>query len=478
MKLLIIEDDEGLRRQYNWSITGFDLVFAHDRATAIEQIQRGVPELVLLDLGLPPDPDNATEGLSLLSAIMQSCPGTNVIVLTGSSQHQHALDAIRLGAFDFQHKGISADTLQFVLERAAKMQQLAAENRAMKEAQYCHSHNVIGNSTAIKQAIRTLTRCAPMPVSVLLRGESGTGKEVFARMLHELSGRTGEFIAINCASIPKELLESELFGHEKGAFTGASRKKQGKVMLANKGTLFLDEIGDMHADLQAKMLRFLQERTVEPVGSEQSVQVDVRVVCATHRDLLSMTANNEFREDLYFRLTEFQLNIPALRARDGDVVVLASFFLDQYRRLMDLSAERRASDFSREAILAMKQYHWPGNIRELQNKIKGALINAENPLISPLDLQLPSSHADHGLLLPAVHERSEDEVRPLTLTEIRDQADALAVFEAFQRAAGNISQASKELGITRKTFYALIDRHKLRPAGSSISDMDESEDNE
>jgi len=297
-------------------------------------------------------------------------------------------------------------------------------------------------------------------------------------MLHELSGRTGEFIAINCASIPKELLESELFGHEKGAFTGASRKKQGKVMLANKGTLFLDEIGDMHADLQAKMLRFLQERTVEPVGSEQSVQVDVRVVCATHRDLLSMTANNEFREDLYFRLTEFQLNIPALRARDGDVVVLASFFLDQYRRLMDLSAERRASDFSREAILAMKQYHWPGNIRELQNKIKGALINAENPLISPLDLQLPSSHADHGLLLPAVHERSEDEVRPLTLTEIRDQADALAVFEAFQRAAGNISQASKELGITRKTFYALIDRHKLRPAGSSISDMDESEDNE
>lgn len=478
MKLLIIEDDEGLRRQYNWSITGFDLVFAQDRATAIAQIQQGVPELVLLDLGLPPDPDNAAEGLSLLSAIMESCPDTKVIVLTGSSQHQHALDAARLGAFDFQHKGISADALQFVLERAANMQRLSAENRAMKEAQYCTAHNVIGSSMAIKQAIRTLTRCAPMPVSVLLRGESGTGKEVFARMLHELSGRQGEFIAINCASIPKELLESELFGHEKGAFTGASRKKQGKVMLANKGTLFLDEIGDMHADLQAKMLRFLQERTVEPVGSEQSVQVDVRVICATHRDLLSMTANNEFREDLYFRLAEYQLNIPALRARDGDVVILAHFFLNEYRKLMDMSAESRASDFSREAILAMRQYRWPGNIRELQNKIKGALINAEHTLISPLDLQLSVNYAEHGLLLPPMNERSIDAARPMTLTEIRDQADALAVFDAFQRSAGNISQASKELGITRKTFYALIDRHKLRPDGSNMPDVDDSDENE
>jgi two-component system NtrC family response regulator len=459
MNLLIVEDDTGLHAQYKWGITGFNIAFAIDRKSALAAIRKKQPDVVLLDLGLPPDEDNATEGLAVLNDISSQLPNTKVVVLTGSEQHEHALQAAALGAYDYLQKGVSTEELQFSLDRAGKMQQLEMENRNLRESKTANTQ-LIGNSTSMNKALKMLARIAPMPMTTLLSGESGTGKEMFAMTIHDMSTRKGHFVAINCASIPGDLLESELFGHEKGAFTGAHRRKIGKVEQAAGGTLFLDEIGDMPMELQSKMLRFLQERKIERVGGNETIPVDVRVVCATHRNLKEMTIDARFREDLYFRLAEYTLNIPALRERDDDVWLLSEYLLAAYRQEFTMIDSSTAKGFSRDALTAMLEHDWPGNVRELQNRIKGALVNCDSALINSDDLGLVMKRGD--ILIPDSWFSEDCEARQVTLDEIRKSAESKALYRAYRQANGNISNAAKLLDITRPTFYTLLEKFDMR----------------
>jgi|TARA_B110000196_G_C21149960_1_gene669001 two-component system NtrC family response regulator len=458
MTILIVEDDTGLQTQYKWGLKEFNPLIAGNRNEGLKLFRESPAiSVVLLDLGLPPDEDNATEGLALLSDIMTVRPHTKVIVLTGSEQRKHAQQSVSLGAWDYLQKGVEQTELKFAISRALKMSELEGENRHLRKKAYGLG-DLIGQSESIKKATSVLSRIASTPVSTMLLGESGTGKELFAKTLHEKSGRQGKFIAINCASIPAELLESELFGHEKGAFTGAHKTKVGKIERANQGTLFLDEIGDMPIELQAKMLRFLQEREIERVGGSSVTKVDVRVVCATHRDLKKMSDNQEFRADLYYRLSEFTLNIPSLRERDEDVLLLAQWFMEQYNSELNTHCK----GFSEDAVKAIMHYDWPGNIRELQNKVKSALIVAESNIITAPDINLPVD--DSMLSIPShwleLGNQSECDIR--LLSDVRMQAESRALFSAYRRNNGNISRASQDLGITRPTFYTLADKYGMR----------------
>jgi two-component system NtrC family response regulator len=458
MTILIVEDDAGLQTQYKWGLKEFNPIIAGDRNEGLKLFRESPAiSVVLLDLGLPPDEDNATEGLALLSDIMTIRPHTKVIVLTGSEQRKHAQQSVSLGAWDYLQKGVEQTELKFAISRALKMSELEGENRHLRQKAYGLG-DLIGQSESIKKATSILSRIASTPVSTMLLGESGTGKELFAKTLHEKSGRQGKFIAINCASIPAELLESELFGHEKGAFTGAHKTKVGKIERANQGTLFLDEIGDMPIELQAKMLRFLQEREIERVGGSGVTKVDVRVVCATHRDLKKMSDRQEFRADLYYRLSEFTLNIPSLRERDEDVLLLAQWFMEQYNSELNTHCK----GFSEDAIKAIMHYDWPGNIRELQNKVKSALIVADSNIITAPDINLP---VDENMLSIPSHwlelgTQKECDIR--LLADVRMQAESRALFSAYRRNKGNISRASQDLGITRPTFYTLADKYGMR----------------
>ncbi len=461
MKLLIIEDEVGLQKQYRWSLNDYDLLYAGDRESALEALKQA-PELVLLDLGLPPDPDNATEGLALLSDITSKLPATKVIVLTGSEQKEHALASVKLGAYNFLQKGVSMDELKVALSTAAKMQKLEKENHELRNQQ-ASTTNIIGQSPVMLDVMKRMKRVAVLNVSTLLAGESGTGKELFAQNIHSHSGRAGKFVAVNCASIPGELLESQLFGHVRGAFTGAVKASDGLVKSADGGTLFLDEIGDMPLELQSKMLRFLQERTIQPVGSTKQVPVDVRIVCATHQDLDAMVKEGTFREDLYFRLAEFKLNIPALRDRDSDIIALANKILFEYRKV--LGVEDVAKNFSTQAVTAMLYHKWPGNVRELQNAIKGALIECDTLLISPEDmgLRLPqdASYALPKWFNPAY--MSDDELKySMKLDDIVNHAAAEALLMAYRRHNGNVKRAAEELGVSRPTFYNRCEKYGLK----------------
>lgn len=439
--LLVIEDDIGIQKQLKWSLPDYELVFAQDRASALTQLRRYEPEVVTLDLGLPPDPANATEGLACLSEILALQPDCKVIVITGSNDNDHALKAVALGAYDYYQKPINIDVLNVILARAFKLSQLEAENKALKAAGNTSS-DIIGNSDAIMRACRTVEKIAPTEITTLLLGESGTGKEVFARAIHRQSPRVNKpFVAINCASIPENLLESELFGYEKGAFTGANKTTLGKIECANGGTLLLDEIGDMPLSLQAKMLRFLQERVIERVGGRQEIEVDVRVICATHRNLAEMVAAQSFREDLYYRVSEITLAIPPLRQRGHDIIVIAKALLTKFNAEFNCHVQ----GFSDCAMQAMLQHPWPGNIRELQNKLKSAVILADSKLITADDLGLSS----------------REMVKTSTLRKVREQAETQAIRQAYTLANGNLSKTSDLLGITRPTLYALIDKYRL-----------------
>ncbi|WP_215397336.1 PEP-CTERM-box response regulator transcription factor [Rheinheimera oceanensis] len=439
--LLVIEDDIGIQKQLKWSLPDYELVFAQDRASALTQLRRYEPEVVTLDLGLPPDPANATEGLACLSEILALQPDCKVIVITGSNDNDHALKAVALGAYDYYQKPINIDVLNVILARAFKLSQLETENKALKAAGGTSS-DIIGNSDAIMRACRTVEKIAPTEITTLLLGESGTGKEVFARAIHRQSPRVNKpFVAINCASIPENLLESELFGYEKGAFTGANKTTLGKIECANGGTLLLDEIGDMPLSLQAKMLRFLQERVIERVGGRQEIEVDVRVICATHRNLAEMVATQSFREDLYYRVSEITLAIPPLRQRGHDIIVIAKALLTKF----NAEFNSHVQGFSDCAMQAMLQHPWPGNIRELQNKLKSAVILADAKLITADDLGLSS----------------KEMVKTSTLRKVREQAETQAIRQAYTLANGNLSKTSDLLGITRPTLYALIDKYRL-----------------
>jgi two-component system NtrC family response regulator len=451
-KVLVVDDDLGIQKQLKWALSGFDTVFAADRSAAIAQLRRFEPTVVTLDLGLPPDPANASEGLKALQEIMALLPRTKVIVVTGNNEKENALKAIEMGAYDFYQKPIDSDTINILIKRALNLAELENENRLLSLSNPSMGR-IIGNSESIQAISRKAEKIALTDITVLLLGESGTGKEVFARSIHEHSNRnTKPFVAINCASIPENLLESELFGYEKGAFTGANKTTLGKIETAQGGTLFLDEIGDMPLGLQAKMLRFLQERIIERVGGRSEIPVDIRVVCATHRDLQFMVKDETFREDLYYRVGEIVISIPPLRDREEDVVLLARTFLNQYKE----EYGAKIQGFSDNAIDAMLAHPWPGNIRELQNKLKSAVVLAEGAVINADDL---------GLIAKA----RKSEVMLLNLREVREQADTKAIRRAYNQSEQNISKAAELLGITRPTLYSLIEKYHLDDLKTSIS---------
>jgi two-component system NtrC family response regulator len=442
-RILVVDDDLGIQKQLKWALNGVEVVFADDRPSAITQLRRFEPSVVTLDLGLPPDPANASEGLLALKEILTLAPGTKVIVVTGNDDKENALKAIAFGAYDYYQKPIDTDTINLIIHRALNLASLEKENMMLARANTAMGR-IIGNSSSIQGASRKAEKIAQTDISTLLLGESGTGKEVFARSIHEHSLRKNKpFVAINCASIPENLLESELFGYEKGAFTGANKTTLGKIETAQGGTLFLDEIGDMPLGLQAKMLRFLQERVIERVGGRSEIAVDVRVLCATHRDLQAMVANDSFREDLFYRIGEISILIPPLRDRDDDVILLAKTFLKQYRE--EYSA--KVKGFSDDAIQAMLAYTWPGNIRELQNKLKSAVVLAEGQMIQADELALTNL--------------DELEQRVFNLREVREVAESKAIRQAYHLAEQNISKAADLLGVTRPTLYSLIDKYRL-----------------
>jgi two-component system NtrC family response regulator len=443
--LLVVEDDPGLQSQLRWCFDGFDVSLASDRREALAQVRRHRPGVVTLDLGLPPDPGGVSEGLATLAEIVELSPQTKVIVVTGNDDRPNALKAIELGAYDFYAKPIEAGTLSLVVERAQRLYELESENRRLQQSRVdTPLRGVIATSPQMLQACKAVDKVADTDVTVLLLGESGTGKELFARALHEKSSRAARrLVAINCAAIPETLLESELFGYEKGAFTGAVKQTLGKIEHANGGTLFLDEIGDLPQALQAKLLRFLQERVIERVGGRQEIPVDLRVVCATHRDLRSQIANGEFREDLYYRISEVTIRLPPLREREGDALVLARAFLDQYTD----EFKRSIRGFTQEALNAIESYGWPGNVREIESRIKRAVIMAEGRQLSVEDLELPTQ-VDRSAV---------------SLQDVRDQAELCALRQALAKADGNMTQAAQLLGITRPTLYRLLEKFDLKP---------------
>ena len=446
-KLLIIEDDPGLQKQLRWSLDAYDVVVAGDRDSALAQIRRHEPAVVTMDLGLPPDPDGSTEGLATLQQILALAPDTRVIVLTGNQERGNAVKAIAMGAYDFHQKPCDPEVLGLVIERAFFLDALQRENRRMQQLQAdAPMAGVISRDAGMLKVCRNIEKVAPTSASVMILGESGTGKEVLARALHALSPRAGNrFMAINCAAIPENLLESELFGYEKGAFTGAAKQTKGKVELAHGGTFFLDEVGDLPMALQAKRLRFLQERVVERVGGHEEIAVDVRIVCATHQKLKDLTASGRFREDLYYRLSEIVVSIPPLRDRIGDAALLAHHFKNKFCA----QEARPPLYFSNEAMAMIEAHGWPGNVREMENCIKRAVIMTDGQSIGADDL---------GLSGPAAEEEA------LNLRQVRDEAEVKAILKALARADGNIVKASELLGISRPTMYDLLARHAIKAA--------------
>lgn len=442
-KILVVDDDLGIQKQLKWSLSDFDVVYAQDRESAITQLRLHEPGVVTLDLGLPPDPANTSEGLKALEEILALAPYTKVIVVTGNNEKTHALHAIELGAYDYYQKPIDSQTIKILITRALYVASLEQENRRLALTHGSMS-NIIGVSAAIQSVNRRVEKVAKTDITTLLLGESGTGKEVFARSLHEASPRADKpFVAINCASIPENLLESELFGYERGAFTGANKTTLGKIETAQGGTLFLDEIGDMPLSLQTKMLRFLQERVIERIGGRKEINIDIRVICATHRDIQSMVKDETFRGDLFYRVGEIVIDIPPLRNRENDVLLFANIFLKQYAA--DYGSKIKG--FSQSAVKAMVAYQWPGNIRELQNKLKSAVILAEGNVIHANDLSL--MHCD---------EKSKP---VLNLRKVREESESRAIRQAYIQADKNMSKTAELLGVTRPTLYALLDKYHL-----------------
>ena len=444
-RLLIIEDDEDIRTQLTYALQDeYTVTVAGDRTRAMAAIQQAPPEIVTLDLGLPPSPDTAEEGLRALEEILAAAPGAKVIVITGNGDRANAVVAVERGAFDYHLKPVNLDDLKVVLRRAAYLRQLERESdeQARKHEESIRFTDILGSTAKMREIFSLIQRVAKTEATVLCEGESGTGKELVARAIHMHSPRRGgPFVAINCGAIPETLLESELFGHEKGSFTGAHAQRKGKIETANGGTLFLDEITEMSLSLQVKLLRFLQEREIERVGGRDVIPIDVRVVAASNQSLVEALRSGRFREDLYYRLSVVTIHLPPLRERGEDVVLLANAFLRRNARAL-----KRKVRFSPEALEAIVKYPWPGNIRELENKVHRAVIMAASRVIGPRDLDLnPSAVID---TLP-------------TLKEARDQSERGLIVNALVRSRGNISRASRALDISRPTFHDMLAKHSI-----------------
>jgi two-component system NtrC family response regulator len=447
-KLLIVEDDAGLQAQLKWAYDDFEVVIVGDRAGAIAALRAEEPAVVTLDLGLPPDPDGTTEGFAVLDEIMALKPDTKVIVASGHGARESALTAIERGAYDFYQKPVDIEQLGLIVRRAFNLHRIEAENRALAD-RTGEGNRVLGrlitNAPEMVRVARTIERVANTNVSVMLLGASGTGKELLAQGLHDASGRRdGRFVAINCAAIPENLLESELFGHEKGAFTGAVKTTEGKIELADGGTLFLDEVGDIPLPLQVKLLRFLQERTIERIGGRKHIPVDTRIVCATHQDLEAMIADGRFREDLFYRLAEVVVKIPSLAERPGDATLLAKAFLKRFAKEMN----PQVTGFAPDALAAIDAWAWPGNVRELENRVKRAAIMADGKLVTAPDLDL--------------QEGAENDPDVLNLKSARERADRKVIRHALARSEGNISNTARLLGISRPTLYDLLKHYDLQ----------------
>ena len=443
-KLLVVEDDEGLRSQYRWAFQSCDVVMASARPSAIAAVQKEHPPVAIMDLGLPPDPDGVSEGFATLEEVLRIAPETKVIVVTGNGERKNALKAVRLGAYDFCEKPVELDVLRTIVERGLNLHRLEDENRRLA-AMPARSpiERIVTANQALLKVCRDVEKLATTHVPVLLLGESGTGKEALAQALHDLGPRAKQpFVAINCGAIPENLLESELFGHERGAFTGAVKQTIGKIESANRGTLFLDEIGDLPHTLQVKLLRFLQDQVIERIGGRQRIQVDVRIVSATNASLEERVNEGTFRGDLFYRMNAVTVRIPPLRERGGDALLLANYFLARFNREFG----RNIRGFTETANAALAAHTWPGNVRELENRMKRAVVMTERRLIDAADLELaPATRSVMPLDLRAARLRAEREVLQLALA----------------RANGTLSVAAKLLGISRPTLYGLMEVHGI-----------------
>jgi two-component system, NtrC family, response regulator len=450
-KLLIIEDDPGLQSQLRWCFTDFEVSLATDEESALQVIQSDPPHVVTLDLGLPPDAGGVSVGFLILEKILTLNSSIKVIVVTGQEDRDNALKAVSMGAYDFFNKPVDPQILAMVVERAHHLYVIEQENKALLESRASSPlDGVITSSPAMLKICEMVEKVAPTDLAVLILGESGTGKEVIARALHNLSPYAdGRFVAINCAAIPENLLESELFGHEKGSFTGASSQKIGKVEVADGGTLFLDEIGDMPLDLQAKMLRFLQERVIERVGGTREIQINTRVICATHRPINEMIAQGSFREDLFFRVSDITIDLPPLRERDDDIIVLANAFIERYAK----QQQKEVKGLSQSAQELLMHYECKGNVRELDKIIRRAVIMMDGMYIQPEDL---------GIQFESDIVSEEVDEGEFKLSVIRNAAERRAIRNALKEVDGNISQAAKLLDVTRPTLYSLIERLNIQ----------------
>ena len=447
--LLIVEDDLALQKQLKWSLDRWECVVAADRETGVAQARRHRPAVVTMDLGLPPDPDSVSEGFRLLQELLDNDPHVKVIVLTGQNDQSNALRAVSLGAHDFLAKPVDPEVLALTVDRAFRMAEVQAENRRLQAL--ADTDAISGLTTrdpGMLQTVRMVERVARSDATVLLLGESGTGKEVLAQGLHQASKRSGRFVAINCAAIPENLLESELFGYEKGAFTGASKTTPGKIETAHGGTLMLDEIGDLPQPLQAKLLRFLQERKIERLGGRQEIAVDVRVVGATHQNIANQIAEGRFRQDLYYRLAEIEVRIPPLRERVGDAVLLANAYLKRFAQ----EQRRGTLGFSDDALRALERHAWPGNVRELINVVKRAAIMCDSQRVTAADLGLP----------PAPEDGDAGPAADLDLRLAREDAERRTILAALARTNSNIVKAAELLGVSRPTLYDLMHRLAIR----------------
>jgi two-component system NtrC family response regulator len=440
--LLIVEDDEDIRTQMKWALApDYEIVMAEDRVGAVAAFTASRPSVTLLDLGLPPRPNDPEEGLATLSYLIALDPLAKVIVVSGQGDKQNALHAVGAGAYDFLCKPIDPDELRLVLQRSVYVAELEQEYRALQQSRRVEAfEDMLGTSPQMQAVFTVIRKVAPTTAPVLILGESGTGKEMVAQALHRLSPqKNGPFIAINCNAIPENLLESELFGHEKGSFTGAHVQRKGHIESAAGGTLFLDEIGELPASLQVKLLRFLQEKRFQRVGGRQEIHSDTRVIAATNVNLQESVASGKFREDLYFRLAVVVVRVPTLRERGDDVTLMAKEFLHRY------GVEHRSArlTYAPDALRALHIYHWPGNVRELQNRVQRAIIMADGKRVTASDLELTEAMST----LP-----------PQTLKEARESVERDLVQDALRRHRGKITSAALELGISRPTLYELMEK--------------------
>jgi len=445
-KILIVEDDPGLQKQMKWSFDDFEVFIAGNREEALKIVAKEHPSVATVDLGLPPDPEGSTEGLATVEEILAAAPNTKVIVVSGNDDRANAVQAVASGAYDFYQKPIDSELLNQIVTRAHHVFELEEDNRRLiMEHIDVPMEGMITSSPQMQSVCQKVEKVAPSDATVLLLGDSGTGKEVCARALHGKNPSiTGRFVAINCAAIPENLLESELFGSEKGAFTGATKTTPGKIEYAEGGTLFLDEMGELPMPLQAKLLRFLQERVVERIGGREEIPVNVRVICATHQDLEDKITKQEFREDLYYRINEIPIHIPPLKDREGDVLLLARSFFDQ----MNKDQGKKLKGFTKEALRAMEAHHWPGNVRELKNRIKRAVIMTDAKQITAEDLELKTAGVN-------------DEINSFNLREVREAAERNVITKVLSHTNGKVSPAAELLGVSRPTLYDLMQKLKI-----------------